>query len=72
MLMRSLTMMRMYQPLTNSSLSQQGASLPLLFLQYSLYSCSQHQETPLSSCYRPFGLFSFQSYYYYYSFSFVL
>lgn len=47
MLMRSLTMMRMYQPLTNSSLSHQGASLPLLFLQYSLYSCSQHQERHL-------------------------
>lgn len=47
MLMRSLTMMRMYQPLTNSSLSHQGASLPLLFLQCSLYSCSQHQERHL-------------------------
>lgn len=47
MLSVSLTMMRMYQPLTNSSLSDQGASLPLLLLQYWVYSCLQHQDRGL-------------------------
>lgn len=46
MLSMSLTMMRMYQPLTNSSLSDQGASFPLL-LQYWLYSCLRHKEPEL-------------------------
>lgn len=40
----SLTMMRRYQPLTNSSLSDQGASFPFLLLQYWLYSCLRHKE----------------------------
>lgn len=35
----SLTMMRMYHPFTNSSLSDHGTSFPVYFLQYSVYSC---------------------------------
>lgn len=47
MLRVSLTMMRTYQPLTNSSLSDQGTSVPLLVLRYWVYSCLQHQECEL-------------------------
>lgn len=58
----SLMMMRMYQPFTNSSLSDQGASLPLLFLQYWVYSCLQHQERELVAATDLFFFFfSFQS-----------
>lgn len=65
MLSVSLTMMRMYQPLTNSSLSDQGASLPLLFLQYWVYSCLQHHERELVAGTDVFFYFlSFQSHYY--------
>lgn len=49
MLSASLTMMRMYQPFTNSSLSDTGASFPLLFLQYWLYSWLRHRERELGS-----------------------
>lgn len=40
----SLTMMRRYQPFTNSSLSDQGASFPLLLMQYWLYSCLRQKQ----------------------------
>lgn len=35
----SLTMMRMYQPFTNSNLSDHGTSLPQCFLQWVVYFC---------------------------------